>query len=198
MMTKWRWVKGFKGFYQVSTSGKVRSVDRIIERGEGIKQPMKGKVLQAKPGPKTGYCMVSLSKPGQKVSYRYVHRLVAEAFIPNPSNLPEVNHKDLNKSNNRSWNLEWATSAGNKKHAAANGVKFNPNPKRGEEAGPAVQTWESVREMRRMYTTGNYTQKELAKIFNMTSANAYFILRNKTWVENQTGLVTPTVTKEGK
>lgn len=106
METKWQPVKGFEGFYEVSETGKVRSVTRIVN-SKNCKRIHKGRELkQAKD--QDGYCKIQLSKGG-KVTTRAVHKLVAEAFIPNPDNFPVINHKDENKENNNVKNLEWCT-----------------------------------------------------------------------------------------
>ncbi len=87
--------------YCVSTDGEVYSA-----KGEGLRK--------LKQYPKThGYLYVTLFRDGKRY-YPRVHRLVAEAFIPNPDNLPEVNHKDEDKTNNFASNLEWCTSHDNK------------------------------------------------------------------------------------
>ena len=101
----WKDVKGYEGSYQVSNLGNVKSLDRIITHRNGRKFNVKGKMLTPKKHT-GGYSQVCLSKR----NYRYIHRLVAEVFIPNPENLPEVNHKDENKKNNHAENLEWCTS----------------------------------------------------------------------------------------
>lgn len=69
-----------------------------------------------------GYKQVFISVEGKRY-VRYIHRLVAECFIPNPDGLPEVNHKDGNKANNNADNLEWCTSSYNKLHAIRTGLK---------------------------------------------------------------------------
>lgn len=125
-MVTWKAVEGYEGLYEVSTIGAIRSLDRVVIRAERrgeIRQTLKGKILSASRNKRTGYYHVVLCKGGKEVSH-YVHRLVAEAFVPNPLGLPEVNHRDLDKSNNAADNLEWATSSGNKRHAVANGVSF--------------------------------------------------------------------------
>lgn len=74
---------------------------------------------------KNGYLRVYLSKNG-KVSKKYVHRLVAETYIPNPENLPQINHKDGNKLNNNANNLEWCTAKENINHSFAKGLSYVP------------------------------------------------------------------------
>lgn len=98
----WKDIEGFNGLYQVSNYGNVRSF-------HGRVSGMKFKI------DKDGYFHIGLTKEGKQRTFR-VHRLVAKEFIENPLNLPEVNHKDLNKQNNNSDNLEWVSSRENKKH----------------------------------------------------------------------------------
>ena len=99
MSEEWRPIEGYEGLYEVSNTGRVRSLDRYCYRLH------KGKVLS--PAKDTdGYLQVVLHCNG-KQHQRKVHRLVAQAFIENPDNLPEVNHKDEDKTNNRVDNLEW-------------------------------------------------------------------------------------------
>lgn len=105
---EWRPIKGYEGLYEVSSFGRVRSLDRYVKTGYGSYRLHKGKVLS--PGKdKDGYLSVHLFCNG-KVHKRLVHRLVAQAFIPNPDNLPMINHKDEDKTNNSVDNLEWCTA----------------------------------------------------------------------------------------
>lgn len=103
----WKDIKGFEGFYQVSSLGRVKSLDRVIERSNGKLQTLKGKVLKAKTY-RNGYKFVALRAVsfGKEIM---VHRLVAMSFIPNQNGYPCINHKDENKGNNRVDNLEWCT-----------------------------------------------------------------------------------------
>ena len=105
----WQDVKGFEGFYQISNLGNLKSLERVVRNVNGTRvvpeQLMKFTT-------RSGYYNVILRKYGQRHS-RQIHRLVAEAFIPNPQGHPIVNHKDFNKKNNCVENLEWCTQAHN-------------------------------------------------------------------------------------
>lgn len=107
----WRNVKGYEELYQVSNYGQIRSVDRFVGyRYKGKQRIYKGRLL--KQVERNGYLSVSLSK-GNIIKQKSIHRLVAETFLPNPSNLPLVNHIDENKKNNMVSNLEWCSCAYN-------------------------------------------------------------------------------------
>lgn len=118
----WKDIVGYEGLYQVSNLGRVRTVGRTDCRGHYYK----GKVLSVEVM-KKGYHRVSLCLCG-KITKRMVHRLVAEVFIPNANNLPEVNHKDGNKSNNSVSNLEWSNCFDNIHHAFDNGLREHCKP----------------------------------------------------------------------
>ncbi len=102
----WKTIEGFEGLYEVSNLGRVRSLDRIRKAGYGSIAKIKGKILVPQNINHKKYLVVNLYR--NEVGKHYlVHRLVANAFIPNPNNLPEINHKDENPSNNNVSNLEW-------------------------------------------------------------------------------------------
>ena len=101
------------GFYQVSNLGRIKSLARKSKHSRGYIAHYKEKILA--PASIKGYLVVNLSKDRSNKRY-YIHRLVASAFIPNPDNLPEVNHKDENKTNNSADNLEWCTHKHNSNH----------------------------------------------------------------------------------
>ncbi len=108
----WKDIIGHEGTYQVSNLGRVKSLNRIIIYSNGCVHNQHGKILSGFINT-NGYKSIDLYKNKKSKKY-YIHRLVAEAFIPNPNNLPEVNHKDENKLNNIVDNLEWCTSSENK------------------------------------------------------------------------------------
>ncbi len=128
----WKPVIGFEGYYEVSNSGNVRVLDKtwdcIGKNGQPSKGFQKGKILKLFLGSR-GYYRVTLVAVGKKRVYEHIHRLVAKAFIPNPENKREVNHKDGNKLDNRVENLEWTTPQENSQHSILTGLvshKFNP------------------------------------------------------------------------
>ena len=104
-------VKGYEGYYEVDQFGRVFGLERIIkvnDNGRNYEKPIAGKQLKQSMHTK-GYKTVSLTKDG-KTKTLFVHRIVADAFIPNVDNLPMVNHKDEDKTNNFVENLEWCTN----------------------------------------------------------------------------------------
>ena len=119
-------VKGYEGAYEVSNMGTVRSVPRTVVGKDGAVYPYPGKTLAAAPNKRVEYMQVSLWRNNKGESV-YVHRLVAEAFLPNPDNLPEVNHIDGCRTHNHVSNLEWATHQGNAQHAVNTGLKTYTN-----------------------------------------------------------------------
>lgn len=107
MEEEWRDINGYEGLYQVSNTGRVRSLGKWIDRKCKGKKWQEEKILKPKIN-KKGYQSVCLYKNGVKKLFQ-VHRLVAQAFIPNPNNYPCVNHKNEIKDDNRVDNLEWCT-----------------------------------------------------------------------------------------
>lgn len=102
----WKDIKGYEGLYQVSNLGRVKSLDRYVNGRIG-KQFIYGRIL-INCSQVNGYKYVALCKDGNKKTFR-IHRLVAQAFISNPYNKLEVNHKDEDIINNLVGNLEWST-----------------------------------------------------------------------------------------
>ena len=111
-MEEWRDIKGFEGKYMVSNLGRVKSLN--------YNKTGKEKIMKGVPDG-YGYFQLSLCKEG-KVKNCRINRLVAQAFIPNPDNLPEVNHKDKIRTNNRVDNLEWCTTQYNVEYSRAKAV----------------------------------------------------------------------------
>ncbi len=170
----WKDIPGWEGYYQVSTMGRVKSLARVVFHRRLGKFSVGERILS--PGLVKGYEFVGFYRNGRAKNYR-VNRLVAIAFIPNPLNLPEVNHLDLNKRNNKVGNLEWITTLGNAKHSIKNG------PKRKKPKGrPKISTIQ-VKEIRRLWKTGEYVQREIAQLFGLKSNTISYIVNRLRWKE---------------
>ena len=118
----WKDVVGFEGYYEVSNLGRVRSVERDIFCKNGVVCHYKSRIIKQVEKTckyKIPRLYVNLSKESRNYC-KTVHRLVALAFIPNPDNLPQVNHKDEDPSNNRVDNLEWCTAQYNHDYGTRN------------------------------------------------------------------------------
>lgn len=127
----WVPVDGYEHSYEVSTHGRVRSLDRFVGHRGGLALK-RGKLLKSY-SDKNGYQQVSLLRQSERTKPK-VHRLVAKHFLPNPQDLPEVNHLDLDKKNNHKDNLEWCSHKQNQMHAAKMGVfSAITNPKRAKK-----------------------------------------------------------------
>ena len=126
----WKDIVGYEGLYQVSNCGRVKSLSRYMNNKNGGKSLLKERILKSA-YTKKGYLRVGLCKYSKTKPFS-VHRLVAQAFIPNPNNLPQVNHKDENKENNFVYinedgtadleksNLEWCTNEYNSNYGTKN------------------------------------------------------------------------------
>ena len=170
----WVPIDGADG-YEVSNMGRVRSVDRvgeIVVRGVRRYRRYKGRVLVQTFDGKKNYLHVSIGGKS-----RNVHRLVAEAFIPNPNGFPEVNHKDEDKTNNSSYNLEWCNHVYNnnygKKTSCTKGEK-NPQNKFSEE---------TIRCLRKEFIPCDpeYGLTPLAKKYGISVSHACAILHGNRW-----------------
>lgn len=120
----WKDIKDYEDYYEVSNLGNVRSKGREYVDKLGRCRtvlPIKRKIQKLK----IGYLAVDLNVNGGKEK-KFVHRLIAEAFLPNPENKQTVNHKDGNKLNNDISNLEWVTYSENNKHATDTGLRKSP------------------------------------------------------------------------
>lgn len=133
----WKDVKGYEGLYQVSNMGRVRSLRRNII--------LKSQITR-------GYKRVALCTNNIPKLYS-VHRLVANAFIPNPNNYPCINHKDENKANNCISNLEWCTQEYNLNYGTGIAKRARSNSKKVlqfKPDGTFIKEWESIRDIERM------------------------------------------------
>lgn len=105
---QWKDIPGYEGYYQASTLGRVKSLDRTANMRWGAQRTVKGKILTPNKGI-WGYYYVCLQMNRQHRKNWFLHRLIALTWIPNPNNLPCINHKDECRTNNKVENLEWCT-----------------------------------------------------------------------------------------
>lgn len=144
-MEEWRDVLGYEGRYMVSNTGKVKSLDKYARVCGGAYRLVKGKNIAINRYP-NGYLFAMLGRKS-----KLVHRLVAQAFIPNPSNLPQVNHKDENIENNTVENLEWCTSKYNANYGTrnercheSNRKSFKPVYQIDKDSGMVIRWWDCI------------------------------------------------------
>jgi hypothetical protein len=130
----WRDIEEYKGFYQVSNLGRVRSLDRNVSCFKDRQGVVDGRILIPKKS-RVGYLRVNLSV-SSKVKTRNIHRLVANAFIPNPENKDQINHLDGDKTNNTTTNIIWSTCSENILHAYRELGKINPATGRSGSKNP--------------------------------------------------------------
>ena len=171
----WKDVDGFNGWYQVSNLGSVRSCDRLIDDGRLIK----GKVLSQETS-KDGYKRVALCRAGKHYK-RFVHRLVAAAFVENPNNYPVINHIDQNRLNNVSSNLEWCTVKYNVNYGER-AEKYS-NKTHGELHYMHKLSNEDVTSIRSEYQFGKkgFGTESIAKKYGVHRMTVKAIVTGKTW-----------------
>ena len=127
-MEEWKSIPGYEGLYEVSNLGRVKSLEKY-RYNNGGKQLLKERILRPIKT-RTGYFILSLYK-NKTYKYYLIHRLVALTFIPNPDNLPMVNHLDEDKTNNRVENLEWCTAKYNSNYGTSIERAINTKIKNG-------------------------------------------------------------------
>lgn len=180
---QWRAIEGYEGCYEVSDHGRVRSLDRRI-RG----RLWKGRVL-ALPDDKNGYKRVELHKDGLRSTQR-VHRLVAQAFIPNPNNWPQINHKDVVKANNHISNLEWCDNDRNVEHAVDKGLYSPYLSQRRSKLTPDLV--EKIRAARAL----GATHIDLAQQFNISKGYVSKVVRRSAWRRQSESILPPLLAAE--
>lgn len=146
-----------KGDYIITKNGDIINK----KRGNTLKPQLNGK----------GYLRVWIGK-----KLYFVHRLVAEKFIPNPNNLPQVNHKNGIKTDNRVENLEWVTNQKNREHAVQNGLHLS-----GDKCPWTKLTSIQVLEILREIESGEFTLSEIGKRFNVSRGTVADIKYGRTW-----------------
>jgi hypothetical protein len=178
----WKDIKDYEGIYQVSNFGNVKSLDREVAPNNRVPYWRKGKICKQSKS-NLGYMTVGFTVNTIKVN-KYVHRLVAEAFIANMNDYPQVNHIDCDKTNNRMYNLEWCTNSQNHIHATKNGLNklhLHRVAYSGEKNGRSLLTKEQVLEIKQKYIPYKYSAKKLSKEYNVSESCITHILNNTSW-----------------
>ena len=162
----WRPIEGYEGLYEVSSYGRVKSVDRYVKSKSNSYRLIKGKVLSGSIT-KYGYVRCNIKVNGVLKGY-FVHRLVAEAFIPNPDNLPQVNHKNEVKSDNCVDNLEWCDPKYNMNYGSRQERYRNTMLERGHWSGLSeeqyMKKYKEENKERMMKYFQDYREKHKEKI----------------------------------
>lgn len=177
MQSLWKPVVGFEGLYEVSSEGEVRSVDRWLTTRRGARIFRKGVSMTPRIG-KSGYLYINLYRDSLSFTKK-VHRLVAEAFCPNPRGAVQVNHVDGQKLNNLAENLEWVTASENTRHAVANGLNA---PQSGELSHRSSIKNSDVDKIRAKILEG-VPLEEVARTFGVTRAVVSGIKSGRRWAE---------------
>jgi hypothetical protein len=171
----WKDVNGYEGYYQISSHGNVKSIDRYVKHNHDRLRIQKGRTIKQALNQDKYYCF-SLSKDGNS-KIVLTHRIVAKMFIENLNNYKIVNHKDGNKLNCNYWNLEWCTTQENTEHARINDlVPF------GEKHGMSKLTDIQVNEIREKYKpNGVYSSYKLAKEYKVSRTLINLVVSKKIW-----------------
>jgi hypothetical protein len=171
----WKDIIGYEGLYQVSSLGRVKSLNGFLETKKGVIKPRKERIL-CQSTKKNGYKTIMFSLMSKQKRY-YIHRLVAIAFIPNKENKLQVNHINGIKDDNCIENLEWCTFFENTKHAMDNNLI-----KKGEQAYCSKLTEKKVLAIRRLYKINpNFHKTNVAKKLGVRDATIHKIINNTRW-----------------
>lgn len=161
--------------YEVSSDGWIRSKERLVKQGNRFMKVKQKLLMQHRD--KCGYLNVRISA-NDIIKTVLVHRLVLEAFIPNPDSKPQCNHKDGNKTNNHVSNLEWCTNRENHIHAIETGLHKSAN---GERAAHSKITEHDVEHARELCSIDGVSTSLIAKILGINKASCREMLIGKTW-----------------
>lgn len=174
-MEIWKTINEYEHAYQISNRGRVRSLNKTVRTRGNSTRVITGKILS--PGKSdNGYLIVILYDAPRKKKICLIHQLVARAFIPNPHNKPEVNHKNGKKHDNHKSNLEWCTKKENHQHAARIGIKKN-----GAQVRTSKLTEGLVLEIRKLCKSRTVTDSTIAVKYGVDKSLIGIIKRNQVW-----------------
>ena len=169
----WLEIENTEGLYLVSNFGNVKSL-------KGTPKLLLNNINNS------GYALVNIKVDGRFVK-RLRHRLVAETFLPNPNNHPEVDHINEDKLDNRLVNLQWISKKDHNKKsynarvAASKKANTGHTRTRGENSGTSKLKEEQVLKIRELYSTGNYILKDLALLYSVDIMTIHNIVKRKSW-----------------
>jgi len=172
-------IKEYEGLYAVDENGDIWSYEKtspIGNKGAVVKRG--GHLLKTNRTKRTAHKRVLLTKNGKRKQH-LVHRLVSQAFIPNPENLPFINHKDCDPTNNHVDNLEWCTAKQNSIHAYQNG-RWTPPNQAGSKNANSKLTEADVVEIRAIYAEVKNCS-EIARRFKVNPKTINMIINGKRW-----------------
>jgi hypothetical protein len=177
MKEEWKDILGYEGLYQVSNLGRVKRLKGKCLSKAGKYRTVSESILVCFPNKtRYNYLYVNLNNNGIK-QFR-LHRLVALHFIPNPNNLPEVNHIDGNKENNCITNLEWCTNLENIRHSYKIGTH---KVRKNDDAPNTKLNSKQVMEIRKKLKEG-FSGRSLSKEYNISEGMISLIKNNKYWI----------------
>lgn len=175
-MKTWKTIENFSD-YLVSNDGEIKTLAKTITRNDGMIINFKEKIIKPSLDGNGHYLQTHLTKD-KKCYTMLVHRVVAEAFISNPQNLPEVNHLDGDKTNNNDWNLEWSTRKNNIEHAMRTKLY-----KIGENNANAKLTNNEVIKIKELQ--GQYTCEEIGNMFGVCKQHVSAIHNSKKRIKDE-------------
>ena len=171
----WKLIDGLDNFYAISINGEIKSLDRIVHCKNGTIRPREGKKIKTRVN-RYGYEQIALGKERKNF---LVHRIVAQAFIPNNLNKPCVNHINGIKTDNFVKNIEWCTYWENDNHSRKTGLYVCKL--QGENGSNVKLTNELVFKIREMHNSNKYSQREIGRILNIEYKNINQIILRKRW-----------------